>query len=324
MSVTDGLIINNKKIGNFENPTIKASEEIRINGWSGNYSSEVGMVKIDDVLIIPTPDGMLNTTTNELLQISQGYGATFTYIEDYKVPTFDGNLIRTVNVNIVPKINIRETGIRLANSRFFEVPEWIDWSGITDMQYMFQSCLKLTTIPEIDTSKVTDMSYMFSYCGLLTSIPEIDTSKVTDMSYMFRDCKSLTTIPQLNTTNVASMYYLFDGCTKLKSVPPLYAGNLTYSLTYYGIFGSSVMTALTDFGGLIDLKYRMNGNYSFQKCPNLTYQSCINILNGLYDFTGNGETPTSSQGQLKVHSNFLTLVGDEISIGTNKGWTITT
>ena len=67
----------------------------------------------------------------------------------------------------------------------------------------------------------------------------------------------------------------------------------------------------------------MDGTYSFDKTPNLTYESCINILNGLYDFTGNGETPASNQGKLKVHSNFLTTVGDEISIGTNKGWTIT-
>ena len=66
-----------------------------------------------------------------------------------------------------------------------------------------------------------------------------------------------------------------------------------------------------------------NDNYGLVLCPNLTYQSCINILNGLYDFTGNGETPYSSQGKLKVHQNFLNAVGDEISIGTNKGWTIT-
>ncbi len=79
---------------------------------------------------------------------------------------------------------------------------------------------------------------------------------------------------------------------------------------------------LTDFGGLINLKSSIT-SYGFDNLPNLNYESCINILNGLYDFVGNGETPTSSQGKLKVHQNFLNLVGDEISIGTNKGWTIT-
>ena len=67
----------------------------------------------------------------------------------------------------------------------------------------------------------------------------------------------------------------------------------------------------------------MASDYNLNSLPNLTYESCINVLNGLYDFTGNGETPSSSQGKLKVHQNFLDKVGDEISIGTSKGWSIT-
>lgn len=84
---------------------------------------------------------------------------------------------------------------------------------------------------------------------------------------------------------------------------------------YNGIFGSS-LDNLTDFGGLINLKTDMAGSYGFQKCPNLTYQSCINILNGLADVT------TLGGRTLKVHQNFLNLVGDEISIGTSKNWVI--
>ena len=255
--------------------------------------------------------------------------------------------IETGGGDNVPKINIQKEGIKFAYSTFTEVPEWTDWSGITNMRYMFRYCSSLTTIPLIDTSNVTNISYMFAGCSSLTTIPQLDTSKVTnmtsmfydcskltaipqldthnvtDMQSMFYDCSSLTTIPQLDTSKVTNMTSMFYDCTKLESIPPLYAGNLTYSMTYNGIFGTSEMTALTDFGGLIDLKFRMNASYSFHRCPNLTYQSCINILNGLWDFTGKGETPTSNQGKLKVHSNFLTLVGDEISIGTNKGWTIT-
>jgi hypothetical protein len=47
------------------------------------------------------------------------------------------------------------------------------------------------------------------------------------------------------------------------------------------------------------------------------------VLNGLFDFVSAGISPASNEGKLKVHQNFLNLVGDEISIGTNKGWTIT-
>ena len=243
-----------------------------------------------------------------------------------------------------PKINIQDSGIKFGRSTFTEIPEWVDWGSVTDMSEMFISCSKLTTIPQIDTSEVTDMMQMFYNCTSLTSIPQLDTSNVTDMacmfeqcikltsipplntskvthmSYMFNGCSNLTTIPQLDTSNVTNMDIIFGNCTKLKSIPPLRADNIVV-LNY--LFNDAKMTALTDFGGLINLKAKSTGVYGFQRCPNLSYQSCINILNGLYDFTGNGETPDSFQGQLKVHSNFLSLVGDEISIGTNKGWTIT-
>jgi hypothetical protein len=114
---------------------------------------------------------------------------------------------------------------------------------------------------------------------------------------------------------------MLGGCGSLVSVPPLDARSVVKQT--YGLFGYSNLNNLTDFGGLIGLKASMDGNYGFEKVPNLTYESCINILNGLYDFTGNGETPSSSQGKLKVHQNFLSTVGDEIAIATNKGWQIT-
>lgn len=82
--------------------------------------------------------------------------------------------------------------------------------------------------------------------------------------------------------------------------------------------------SLTYFGGFRNQKLSMNDTYFYTRLPNLTRESCLAIVNNLYDFTGNDETPTSKQGKLKVHANFLTALGDDISIATNKGWTITT
>lgn len=204
-------------------------------------------------------------------------------------------------------------------SRLTSIP-MLDTSNVTSMYYTFSLCESLTTIPQLDTSNVTVMTGLFKDCTSLTSIPYLDTSKVVDMVDMFYGCKKLTTIPQLNTSNVGDMDYLFNGCTNLVSVPPLNAGKVIRD-TY--IFGFTELPNLTDFGGLIGLKASVDNDYGFIKAPNLTYQSCINILNGLYDFVGNGKTPSSSQGKLKVHQNFLDLVGNKISIATNKGWTIT-
>ena len=138
---------------------------------------------------------------------------------------------------------------------------------------------------------------------------------------MFKYCQSLQTIPQLDTSNVGDMNGMFERCDNLQAIPALDARNL-FMESYQGLFGSSDLPNLTDFGGLLNLKSSMTGNYSFKRVPNLTYQSCINILNGLYDFVAAGETPNSNQGKLKVHQNFLDKVGDEISIAANKGWVV--
>ena len=253
-------------------------------------------------------------------------------------------LYKNINVNVIPKINVQKSRMKFGKSIFTEVPEWADFEGIIDMSYMFYYCFYLKTIPLIGTSNVTDMSYMFyncanlqtiplldtsnvrnmeymlSYCNLKT-IPLLDTSNVTNMSNMFGYCANLQTIPQIDTSKVTKMESMFASCTSLVSIPALNAQNLSMN-QYSGIFGYVSLPKLTDFGGLLNLKCSLANNYSFKSLPNLTYESCINVLNGLYDFTGNGETPNSSQGKLKVHPNFLDKVGDEISIGTLKGWSI--
>jgi surface protein len=129
-------------------------------------------------------------------------------------------------------------------------------------------------------------------------LSKLDTSKVTTMRAMLYNSSSLEYLGAINCSGI-------DGENK-------------YPLQIF-----STNSKLTYVGGFIGMKYNWSDNYGLNKYSNLTYESCINILNGLHDFTGNGETPTSSQGKLKVHPNFLTAVGDEISIGTNKGWTIT-
>lgn len=271
ISQEDGIIVDGVKKQTFAYTSEEINSPFYING--AEYSTDrningcFGMFKIDGQTIIPTEDGFKNITTGELLKKQGGYD----YVNTEPIYG-EGNLIKTVNVNVIPKINIQNTGIKFAYSTFSEIPEWADWTGIVDMSSMFYNCHKLTSIPQLDTSNVKDIGRMFYGCLKLTSIPQLNASKMT--------------------------------------------GTI-------GPFAYSELPNITDIGGFIDLKNSWT-NYGVEKLPNLTYQSCINILNGLYDFTGNGETPSSNQGQLKVHKNFLTTVGDEISIGTNKGWTITT
>lgn len=233
-------------------------------------------------------------------------------------------LYKTINVNVnaVPKINVKEAGINFAYSTFTEVPEWADFKDVTDMSYMFYNCYNLQTISLIDASKVTNMNRTFSNCPSLQTISMIDTSNVTDMSYMFYGSHNLRIMPQIDTSNVTNMNFMlynYGGMENLVSLPKFNCQKVTNMRNY---FSSIDMSALTDVGGWENLKCNWNDGKGLNRLPNLTYQSCINVLNGLYDFSGNGETPNSDQGKLKVAQSFIDKVGDEISIGINKGWAI--
>ena len=342
----DGLWIDDVLIGSF-NTTKTFAYKLGLNSDGGSSIRHAngcyGMIKIDDVVIIPTADGFKNVNTGELLEVVKDGGYIFTE----NLPIYPkGELYKTINVNVIPKVNVKKEGLRFGYSTFTEVPEWVDFEGITDMSYMFNDCGNLQVIPEINTSNVSNMSYMFNGCNNLQTIPPIDTSNVTNMSYMFYYCNNLQTIPPLNTSNVTNMYYMFGFCSSLQTIPQIDTSNVTnmssmfinctslVSLpalnaqkldmpSYYGLFGYNELSNLTDFGGLLNLKCSLNNDDSFKRLPNLTYESCINVLNGLYDFSGNGETPNSNQGKLKVAQSFIDTVGDKISIGTSRGWTIT-
>lgn len=214
-------------------------------------------------------------------------------------------------------IDVAKYGIKFGYSQFDKVPDVYDFRGITNMENLFYNCSNLKEIPKIDTSNVTNMRATFASCSALTEVPYMDTSNVTTFYQLFSNCTNLTTIPQFNSSKVTTMSSMFSNNSSLITIPPLDCSSLTQTEWMGGL----VINKLTNVGGFLNLKTSCTRN-GFDKTPNLTYESCINILNGLYDFTGNGETPTSSQGQLKVHSNFLTTVGDEISIATNKGWQI--
>ena len=96
-----------------------------------------------------------------------------------------------------------------------------DTSNVTNMSYMFSKCQSLTSLDlsNFDTSKVTDMSYMFSYCSrpISLDLSSFDTSNVTDMSYMFEDCSGITLLDlsNFNTSKVTIMGDMFYNCESL-------------------------------------------------------------------------------------------------------------
>ena len=94
----------------------------------------------------------------------------------------------------ITKIDVAEAGIKFGNSTFKEVPDFYDFSNVTNMSYLFDTCRNLTSIPQLQTGNVTDMSFMLRNCVSLTSIPQFDTSNVLDMSNMLYNTSKLISI----------------------------------------------------------------------------------------------------------------------------------
>ena len=101
---------------------------------------------------------------------------------------------------------------------------YMNVTGLTDMNSMFERCSNLSSvdISDLNTSNVTDMSFMFNGCYSLSSVDlsDFDTSSVTDMSNMFAWCSSLSSVDvsSFDTSNVMDMSSMFAYCIKLSSM----------------------------------------------------------------------------------------------------------
>lgn len=191
-----------------------------------------------------------------------------------------------------------------------------DTSRGTNFNQMFANCESITGTPQFDTSSGTTFTSMFSGCDNLKNIPEIDTSRGTNLNTMFANCVNITQAPSFNVSAATTINNMFYYCTKLVTIGRF--SNCEMITNTNQVFDGC--TKLENFGGFYGLKASLS-------IPNtvklLTVQSLNNIIDGLYDFTAAGETPTSSQGVLSLNStNFAKLSAAEIAVGTAKGWTI--
>ena len=152
--------------------------------------------------------------------------------------------------------------------------ENLNTENVTNMQGMFQGCLKLKEldVTHFNTANVTNMIGMFRNCEALTSldVTNFNTENVTEMGGMFNGCYNLSSldVTNFNTVKVTNMNYMFWHCYKLSSldVTKFNTGKVT---NMRGMF--SDCKALTS----LDLTYFNTENvtkmeYMFSDCLELT------------------------------------------------------
>lgn len=271
------------------------SKTITSNGtYSASTDEAIGWSSV--TVNVPTDTCNLQSksvtyTTNDTFQVSPDEG-------------YDGMSALSVTVNVPQTtggtLQIQE-GTKMGGSSFTAIPRGYDFSQVEFFGGMFSDATFLQSVSEGD----------------------IDTSRGTHFVAMFTGCTSLTSVSGLDTSRAAEMTGMLYGCTSLTSLQELDASSLVVQATLGLFWPGSIYDYpnLTDAGGLKNLKISIEDS-NWNLCPNLSLQSCLNILHGLYDFTGHGEQPGEGQGKLKVHANFISLVGDDISIATDKGWQV--
>ena len=139
-------------------------------------------------------DGTVNNST------SHTYSTNGTYTIKTKLQPSSETNKNSANTNIVKCIGIRE--------------------DITNLDYFFNNCTKLSTIENSVLLNVTTMKWCFNNCSSLVSIniSNWDLTNVVNMSYMFKDCVNLTSATFSNTTTLDSLENgenVFYNCTSL-------------------------------------------------------------------------------------------------------------
>ena len=152
---------------------------------NGNYTltpddgfDGVSKANINVNVVKPLQDKTVTYTTNGQYEIVPDEG-------------YEGINRANINVATTTRLRIADYGIYLANSTFTEIPDIIDFEGVTNFTYMFSYCHNLTTVRKIDTSSALIMDRMFWDCGNLVSIEELDASSCDSMVHIFRSTGNL-------------------------------------------------------------------------------------------------------------------------------------
>ena len=225
--------------------------------------------------------------------------------------------------------------------------------NVTSMNSMFSTCRSLTTVPLFNTANVISMKNMFLSDAALTSVPLFNTANVTDMASMFGNCNALLEVPLFNTANVTTMGFTFRGCLSLVTVPLFNTVNVTNTRTMFALCSSLIKIPLFNTANVTNTSLMFNQCFSLNEVPALNttavtssgnfssmFASCssltrIEAKDFRYTFSVSG-CKLSSAALDEIYTNLPTVTGqtitvtnnygntgDDPTIATAKGWTVT-
>jgi len=221
----------------------------------------------------------------------------------------------------------------------------------TNFSSMFISCLALQSLPLFNTAAGTGFSNMFNNCFALQSVPLFNTAAGTSFSSMFINCFALQSVPLFNTAAGTSFSNMFNNCRALQSVPLFNTAAGTnfssmfincYSLQSVPLFNTA---AGTNFGSMFNNCRTLQSVPLFNTAAGTIFSnmfiSCFSLQSAAlagtpitHSYTGCKLSATElnriytnlksgvAARTITVSNNYGTA-GDNPSIATAKGWTVT-
>ena len=205
----------------------------------------------------------------------------------------------------------------------------LNTTNVTNMYNMFNGCYALRNVPLFDTSNVTNMGGMFVVCTSLSEVPLFNTNKVTNMSSMFNGCYILRKVPLFNTVLVTTMSSMFAYCYNLHEVPAFTTTAVTNMSSMFYFCRSLREVPALDCSAVSSAA---NLNSTFVNCSSLSrvkatgFKYSLNVQNIVL---GAAELNELYSGLATVVGQTITVTGnpgvggDDPTIATAKGWTVT-
>ena len=196
-------------------------------------------------------------------------------------------------------------------------------SSITKFIYAFSDCTNLKTIDFTGAShNVISWAYAFTGCSNVTSLISLETFNAPDgvdlTNMMDRVGTRLETIDMSGLTcKVGAPTRFNNRGNKLKTIKIAWDWiNVTRRPDYF----------LADFDSLENIEWGRNikididNLWQVGRHNKLTVQSLLNLFNALYDYASEGNTDTHTC--VIGSANLAKLSDEQITIATNKGWTV--
>ena len=342
-------MINIKDKLNRTNILIKRSNNVDVEYVSSaDFEADIKAIndRIDELEDIDTNDYITKSEFNNQIDELKGElrpkkidatgfkfgGSTFTEFPDVfyfgNVSDFDGLFsgcedLTTINADLDDAFGESTRSFMFDSCiSLVEAPE-IDTILTTDMTAMYQNCESLEKVPSYNIDVCASLSNMFTSCHNLVEVGDFTTysggeaSELLTVCDMFYGCSSLVQAPNIPTKNVEDFDGMFWNCSALETVPEYDFSNAN---SVVNIFNGCYN--LTNFGGFKNIKINLPDNCGLVQCWKLSYETLINIINGLYNFRANGDNTTTRTIKLN-YMVISKLTEDDIAMATSKGWVIT-